>query len=93
LTKDGGAQFGREYEERCELASPRHGGDGDLFLPGHIQSGQNPREDVPTDLTMATCPDGTTPEQAEIAKLAALLFGAGQDTSAKTGCFGCSPWH
>jgi cytochrome P450 len=44
---------------------------------------ETPREDVLTDLSLSTYPDGTTPEAMEIVKLATFLFGAGQDTSAK----------
>jgi cytochrome P450 len=42
-----------------------------------------PQEDVLTDLAMATYPDGTTPDVVELVKLSSVLFGAGQDTSAK----------
>jgi cytochrome P450 len=42
-----------------------------------------PREDVLTELASATYPDGTTPDVVEVVKLASVLFGAGQDTSAK----------
>jgi cytochrome P450 len=43
----------------------------------------NPREDVLTELSLATYPDGTTPDAMEIVRLSTFLFGAGQDTSAK----------
>jgi cytochrome P450 len=42
-----------------------------------------PQEDVLTDLASATYPDGSTPDVVEVVKLASVLFGAGQDTSAK----------
>lgn len=41
------------------------------------------RGDVLSDLASATYPDGRTPEIGELVQLAATLFGAGQDTSAK----------
>jgi cytochrome P450 len=44
---------------------------------------ENPREDVLTDLAMATYPDGELPDLLEMVKLSGFLFGAGQDTSAK----------
>jgi cytochrome P450 len=56
---------------------------GTYFYNATLDRRKNPRKDVLTDLAMATYPDGTTPDPPEIAKLAALLFGAGQDTSAK----------
>ncbi len=43
----------------------------------------HPRDDVLTELSLATYPDGTTPDAMEIVRLATFLFGAGQDTSAK----------
>ena len=44
---------------------------------------ENPRDDVLSELSNATFPDGTTPDALEIVRLATFLFGAGQDTSAK----------
>jgi cytochrome P450 len=44
---------------------------------------ENPRDDVLTQLALATYPDGTLPDLIEMVKLAGFLFGAGQDTSAK----------
>lgn len=43
----------------------------------------NPREDVLSELSNGSYPDGTTPDALEIVRLATFLFGAGQDTSAK----------
>lgn len=40
-------------------------------------------EDVMTKLAQATYPDGSLPEALEIAGLAAVLFGAGQDTTVR----------
>jgi cytochrome P450 len=42
-----------------------------------------PQGDVLTELAQATYPDGTTPDVVELVKLSSVLFGAGQDTSAK----------
>jgi cytochrome P450 len=44
---------------------------------------ENPKDDVLTQLAMATYPDGSLPDLIEMVKLAGFLFGAGQDTSAK----------
>jgi cytochrome P450 len=44
---------------------------------------QSPRNDVLSELSNATFPDGTRPDVEEIVKLATFLFAAGQDTSAK----------
>jgi cytochrome P450 len=43
----------------------------------------NPRNDVLSELSNATYPDGSMPDAMEIVRLATFLFGAGQDTSAK----------
>ena len=42
-----------------------------------------PRDDVMTILAQARLPDGALPNIAEVVSLAALLFGAGQDTTAR----------
>jgi cytochrome P450 len=44
---------------------------------------ETPRDDVLSELSNATYPDGSTPDLLEIVRLATFLFGAGQDTSAK----------
>ena len=44
---------------------------------------QNPTDDMLSELSHATYPDGTLPPIPEVVKLASFLFGAGQDTSAK----------
>lgn len=44
---------------------------------------ENPRDDVLTQLALATYPDGELPDLLEMVKLSGFLFGAGQDTSAK----------
>lgn len=54
------------------------------FFFGYVNDRRaNPREDVLTELSTATYPDGTLPEVVEVVKAAMFLFAAGQDTSAK----------
>lgn len=56
---------------------------GQYFAGYVIDRRDTPREDVLTELSLATFPDGTTPDATEVVKIATFLFGAGQDTSAK----------
>jgi cytochrome P450 len=42
-----------------------------------------PREDVLTELANATFPDGSTPEVADVVRVAANLFSAGQETTVR----------
>jgi cytochrome P450 len=56
---------------------------GTYFAQYVMDRRQNPRDDVLSELSNATYPDGTTPDALEIVRLATFLFGAGQDTSAK----------
>jgi len=44
---------------------------------------QNPRDDVLSELAMATYPDGSQPTVTEVVRTASFLFGAGQETTAK----------
>jgi cytochrome P450 len=44
---------------------------------------EQPTGDVLTDLAVAKYPDGSLPEVADVAWVAAFLFGAGQDTTAR----------
>lgn len=44
---------------------------------------QNPRDDILTELATARFPDGSLPTIPEVVGLAAFLFGAGQDTTAR----------
>ncbi|MCT9079631.1 cytochrome P450 [Streptomyces fulvoviolaceus] len=44
---------------------------------------QAPREDVLTGLATATFPDGSTPEVADVVRVAANLFAAGQETTVR----------
>jgi cytochrome P450 len=56
---------------------------GQSFAGYVIDRRANPRDDVLTELALATYPDGTQPDAMEIVRLSTFLFGAGQDTSAK----------
>jgi cytochrome P450 len=42
-----------------------------------------PRQDVLTDLALATYPDGSTPEAIAVVRTATFLFAAGQETTAR----------
>ncbi len=54
------------------------------FFVQYVQDRRaNPRDDVLTELSTATFPDGSTPDMMEVVKMAMFLFAAGQDTSAK----------
>ena len=44
---------------------------------------ETPRDDILSELSNATFPDGSIPDAMEIVRLTTFLFGAGQDTSAK----------
>jgi cytochrome P450 len=44
---------------------------------------RSPRRDVMTDLALATYPDGSTPEVFAAVRIAAFLFAAGQETTAR----------
>ena len=44
---------------------------------------EQPKGDILTDLAAARYPDGSLPEAADVAWVAAFLFGAGQDTTAR----------
>ena len=44
---------------------------------------REPRHDVLTQLAAATYPDGTTPDPTAVARTAAFVFAAGQDTTAR----------
>jgi cytochrome P450 len=56
---------------------------GTYFLQYVTDRRETPREDILSELSNATYPDGTLPDALEIVRLATFLFGAGQDTSAK----------
>ena len=47
----------------------------------------NPRDDMMTDLVQSTYKDGSKPTLERLTRLAAFLFGAGQDTSARLVAF------
>jgi cytochrome P450 len=44
---------------------------------------RTPREDVLTDLALATYPDGSTPDVTAVVRTATFLFAAGQETTAR----------
>ena len=44
---------------------------------------REPRNDVLTDLALATYPDGSTPDVANVVRTATFLFAAGQETTAR----------
>jgi cytochrome P450 family 150 subfamily A5 len=44
---------------------------------------RNPREDVLTGLAQATFPDGSVPEPIDVARIAANVFAAGQETTVR----------
>src|SRR5215218_5876315 len=44
---------------------------------------RNPRDDVLTDLALATYPDGSTPEVTAVVRTSTFLFAAGQETTAR----------
>jgi cytochrome P450 len=44
---------------------------------------RTPRNDVLTDLALATYPDGSTPEVTNVVRTATFLFAAGQETTAR----------
>ena len=46
-------------------------------------SGQEPRGDVLTGMARATFPDGSLPEPVDVARIAANLFSAGQETTVR----------
>lgn len=53
------------------------------FVRYLMERQQHPRNDIISELANATFPDGTKPRLEDLAGLAAFIFGAGQDTSAK----------
>jgi cytochrome P450 len=53
-----------------------------LFTRELAERRRDLRQDVLSDLALATFPDGSSPEPAEVARMASYLFGAGQDTTA-----------
>ena len=44
---------------------------------------REPRDDVMTGMATATFPDGSTPEAIDVARIAANLFAAGQETTVR----------
>jgi cytochrome P450 len=54
----------------------------DKFLGYVADRRAAPQDDILSDLANATFPDGSTPTPMDIVRVATLLFGAGQDTTA-----------
>jgi cytochrome P450 len=56
----------------------------DEWFAQYIQDRRRePRNDVLTDLALATYPDGTTPDVTAVVRTASFLFAAGQETTAR----------
>jgi cytochrome P450 len=56
----------------------------DEKFSAYIEQRRNrPRDDVLSDLALATYPDGSQPAVTEVVRTASFLFGAGQETTAK----------
>ncbi len=55
----------------------------DYFAQYISERRENPRADILTDLATAKFPDGSLPEVGDVVWVAAFLFGAGQDTTAR----------
>ena len=54
------------------------------FFVGYIRERRaNPQKDLMSELAHSQFKDGSTPEIAELARLACFLFGAGQDTTSR----------
>jgi cytochrome P450 len=54
-----------------------------LFSDYVVDRRSEPRDDVLTGLATATYPDGTTPEVGDVARVAANVFSAGQETTVR----------
>jgi len=54
----------------------------DTFLAYVEERRRAPQGDILSDLANATFPDGSTPSPMDVVRVATLLFGAGQDTTA-----------
>jgi cytochrome P450 len=56
----------------------------DQEFAGYIEDRRaNPRDDVLTDLALATYPDGSTPDVMAVVRTSTFLFAAGQETTAR----------
>ncbi|MFZ0664262.1 MAG: cytochrome P450 [Acidimicrobiales bacterium] len=55
----------------------------DQFTEYITERRRNPRNDVLSDLALATYPDGTLPDVTAVVRTASFLFAAGQETTAK----------
>jgi cytochrome P450 len=86
-----------DHKEFCNLFGPlpgQIGGDAPIannpmvkvathFFAYIEDRRRTPRQDVMTKLAQATYPDGGLPDIGEVVSLAAVLFGAGQDTTVR----------
>jgi cytochrome P450 len=55
----------------------------EYFISYIEQRRREPRDDVLTQLALATFPDGNVPDPVEVSRIATFLFGAGQETTAR----------
>jgi cytochrome P450 len=56
----------------------------DEYFTAYVEDRRRaPREDILTELALATYPDGTTPPVTAVVRTATFLFAAGQETSAR----------
>lgn len=56
----------------------------DAYFAAYVEDRRRePRDDVLTQLALATYPDGTTPEVTNVVRTATFLFAAGQETTAR----------
>ncbi|PTT66203.1 cytochrome P450 [Arthrobacter sp. HMWF013] len=53
----------------------------DYFIAKIEERRENPQDDILTGMAIATFPDGSLPEPIEVARIAANLFSAGQETT------------
>ena len=53
----------------------------DYFIAKIVERRENPQDDVLTGMAVATFPDGSLPQPLEVARIAANLFSAGQETT------------
>jgi len=78
----------RERFRRAATAS-RHKGERSTFCGAREEwfveyiedRRRNPRDDVLTELALATFPDGTTPDAIDVARVATFMFAAGHGTT------------
>ena len=75
-------EVGADSRQRDRELNPLGG--LDEWFSAYIEDRRRaPRNDVLTDLAIATYPDGTTPDVASVVRTATFLFAAGQETTAR----------